>query len=102
MSTYDAGSVVIVDDKIELTKFSGGGGRNIMNLIRSIDIFESLNNYTLSADFYLAEGVELINNFPIAGEEFIELAFYTPSRKTLKYKFFIESITRFTLAAIVI
>ena len=93
MATYDAGSVIVVDDKIELTKFSGGGPLNIMNLVRSVDIFESLNNYTLSADFHIAEGIELINNFPIAGEEYIELTIQTPTRKALKYKFFIESIS---------
>lgn len=93
MSLYDTGDVIVTNDEIMLYSFNRSNKLNIFNLIRSFDIFESLSNFTVSADFYIAEGVELFNNFPLAGEEWIELEIQTPSRKKIKYEFFIESMT---------
>ena len=91
--TVDTGDVILIGDEIMLYNFTESKKQNILNLVQSFDIFESLNNYTVSADFYISEGVELVNNFPIAGEEWIELSIQTPSRKVISYKFFIESMT---------
>lgn len=91
-SEKDVGHVDIVGDKIMLKTFNGGNELNIINLVKSFDIYESLDNYTVSADFYLAEGIELVNEFPLGGEEFVELTFQTPTRAAIKYKFFVESV----------
>lgn len=92
MSVFDAGSVRIVDDEITLTKFGGGEKLNIFNFVSSFDVFESLENYTVSADFYLADGIDLVNEFPIGGEELITVSFETPSRKTITYEFFVHRV----------
>lgn len=89
---YDISDVIIANDEILLSKFSGGESRNIYNLVTQIYLHESLTNATLSADIYLAEGIELINNFPMNGEEFIEFTFQTPLRKEITVKLFVESI----------
>ena len=92
----DASHVDIVGDQIILTTFSGGNKLNIRNHVKSFDIFESLDNYTIQADFYIAEGIELMNEFPLGGEENIELTIQTPQRKALTYKFFVESVQALT------
>jgi hypothetical protein len=89
---YDVADVIIEGDEIILTDFSGCRFQNIFNLVQSIDIFESIYNHTLQADFYIGEGIELLNYFPVAGEEFIKLSFRTPNRKLLTYEFMVESI----------
>jgi len=88
----DPAHVEISGGKIMLKTFSGGKELNIMNHVRSFDIFESLDNYTITADFYIAEGIELINEFPLGGEETIELTIQTPGKAAATYKFFVESI----------
>ena len=88
----DAGHVDIVGEKIMLSTFSGGKQLNIRNLVQGIDIYESLDNTCLQADFYIAEGIEFTNEFPLGGEENIELTIQTPSRRALTYKFFVESV----------
>lgn len=92
----DASHVDIVGDEIILKTFSGGNKLNIKNLVKSFDIYESLDNYTIAADFYIAEGIELMNEFPLGGEETIELTIQTPTRRALTYKFFVESIQGLT------
>jgi hypothetical protein len=90
----DVGDVNI--DSVRLFNFTGSTDEDIYPLINRIDIFESLMNYTLSADVYVAEGVELLNNFPMNGEEFIRFTIQTPERKKINYEFFVESIENVT------
>lgn len=92
MALYAEGDILIPNDSIMLKRFGGSGGQNIFNLVRSIDIYESLTNYTVSADIYIAEGVDLINRFPMAGEEEIEITFQTPSREQITYNFLVSKI----------
>jgi len=91
-SEKDVGHVDIAGNKIMLKTFNGGNELNIINLVKGFDIYESLDNYTISADFYIAEGIELVNEFPLGGEETIEISFQTPTRDTVSYKFFVESV----------
>jgi hypothetical protein len=88
----DAGDVEIVGNKIMLYTFNKGNELNIYPQVKGFDIYESLDNYTLTADFYIAEGIDLVNKFPLGGEEFIEISFRTPSRETVSYTFFVESV----------
>ncbi len=59
MAQKDPAHVEISGGKIMLKTFSGGKELNIMNHVRSFDIFESLDNYTITADFYIAEGMDM-------------------------------------------
>ena len=92
----DVADVNIVGDKIMLYNFNRSKSQNILNLVNHIDVYESLLNNTLSADIGISEGIELLNNFPMNGEEFIEFSIETPSRKTITYSFFVESIESIT------
>jgi hypothetical protein len=92
MSAKDVSDVEISGKKIMLKTFSGGNELNIYNIVKGFDIYESLDNATITADFFIAEGIDLVNKFPLGGEEQIEVSFKTPSRKTIKYKFFVESV----------
>lgn len=81
-------------DNVILSNIAGSEPKDISNIIQQIDIYESLNNYTLSADIYVAEGIELMNNFPLKGEEFVQFSIQTQDRKKVKYNFFVESIKK--------
>lgn len=88
----DVGDVEIVGDEIVLYNFARALRVNIIKHVTAINIYESLENNTLQADFQLAEGIELVNNLPIMGEEWIDIAIRTPERRICRYKFFVESV----------
>ena len=92
MSVFDVGSVLIGNKEITLSKFNGSDPFNIYSQVRSFDIYESLDNSTVVADFYLADGIDLINKYPLGGEERISLTLQTPGLSSIKYDFLIESI----------
>lgn len=91
-NVYDAGKVIIVGKKIKLKKFSGSDELNIYAQVSSFDIYEDLDNYTVTADFYITDGIELINNYPLGGEETIEITLQTPSKGAISYTFMINAI----------
>lgn len=92
MQNIDAGDVDIVGDEITLIDYNQTRSLNIINHVVGFDIYESLENNTLQADFHISEGIELMNLFPIVGEEWIQIAIRTPTRKTNTYKFFVQKI----------
>lgn len=80
--------------EIRLQNFNRQKDYDITALVESINIYESLVNASLSADIYLAEGVELIDRFPIIGEEYITLSLQTPDREKINFEFFVDSIQK--------
>ena len=46
----------------------------------------------MSAEFFLADGIDLLENFPLGGEEIIEVTFKTPTREERTYEFLVESV----------
>lgn len=92
MSTLPYETADVVCESVMLYNFNRSTKRDIMPLITEIDIYESMLNNTLSADIGISEGVELLNNFPMNGEEFVEFTIQTPNRKTITYSFFVEAI----------
>lgn len=92
MAHYDAGDVIIPGNQIWITTYSGGNSENIFHLVRSFDIYESLDNFSLCADFYVADGIELSNYLPVGGEERIIFSMQTPDRKLCSYNFLVESV----------
>lgn len=89
---FDVGDTLIPNKEITLYSFNKSKKLNIYPQVTGIDIYESLDNYTITADIYIADGIELMNNFPVGGEEIIEMSFQTPNRDELTYEFFVESI----------
>lgn len=93
-----AGSVVIgslEDPSIILKTFDGSVQLNIFNLVHRIDIWESIDNYTLYAEFIIIDAVELIDQFPLVGEEIIEMTLMTPAtqRPEITFEFLVDQIT---------
>lgn len=82
----------VILNEIRLYNFTRSENKDIYSLVSSIDIYESLTNNTLSADIALSEGVDLLNQFPMNGEEFVVFSFQTPTRKTISLDLFVESI----------
>lgn len=92
MAVVEPGSVDI--DSIQITTFNGGNPNEIKHLVNGIDIFESLDNYTLTCDIIVQEGIELLNYLPAGGEEKVTFKIKTPQNgKEIQYDFFVESIT---------
>src|SRR6056300_1310261 len=92
MSALDVSDVIIPNKEIWISPFGSSRVHNMYPQVQGIDIYESLDNFSLTADFFLEDGIELINNLPIAGEEEVELTIQTPSRPSCTYKLFVESI----------
>ena len=92
---YDVATTLFPNKEIMLYSFDKSKKLNIYPQVKAINIFESLDNFSLVAEFFIADGIDLMNNFPLGGEEIIELTFQTPERRSVTYSFLIESIQGF-------
>lgn len=95
MSANDEGRVKINggSQQIIMTNFSGSKTINLMPYLSGFDINESIYNATYTAVFYFNDGVDLIDNFPILGEEFIDLTFNVETRNEKTYRFFVQGVS---------
>lgn len=86
-----AGEINIVN----ATLFSLSGTKlNISNQILTIEIYEDMFSPFTSANIVLSESIDLINLFPLIGEEYIELNLVTPTSKVpIKNVFYIYKIS---------
>jgi len=91
MST-DVGSVDILEQTIWLYKFPDIDPINIYNLVTGIDIYESLDEHCMQCDIYVNDGIDLLDYFPVGGEEVVEFAIQSEGRKECAYKFFVERV----------
>ncbi len=60
---------------------------DIMGQVSAIDVYESIFSPTLYAEFFLIDGIDLLNTFPIVGEEQIELTFKSSTNEPKTYTF---------------
>jgi hypothetical protein len=98
-STVIEGEIDIVGQKINLYKFNKTGAPiNIYPQVTSIEIYESIYNYTLTCDVVMQDGIDLLNHFPIAGEEIVEFSIQTPGKRELSYTFLVESVVDYKIA----
>lgn len=79
---------------IKLQNFNRNKEYDIINQVNKFNIYESLINSSLSADFYIVDGIELVNRFPLLGEEFITVTLQTPNREKINFEFFVDSIQK--------
>ena len=89
----ETGELEIIGEKIVITTYTGGNPQNIYHLVSTFDIYESVQQNSVVADFVVLDGIELQNYLPIGGEEWISLQIRTPGRKTINYKFFVHTVT---------
>lgn len=86
-----AGEINIVSAK--LTSLSGFN-LNIVNQIMSIEMYEDLFSPFITANIVISESIDLMNNLPFIGEEYIELHLVTPtSLVPIKSVFYIYKIS---------
>lgn len=99
MSTklIDVGDVKV--SEIMLYNFNMTKELNIYPQVKGIDIFESVDSYSVVGELYIADGIDLINNFPIGGEEIITVTLETPERTEITYEFMVESIAGMSINA---
>lgn len=75
---YDPGDVKILG--IKLTNYNGSATRDIRGQILSCSIYEDMEQPSIFAELLLRDGVNLVKDFPILGEEMLEISFITPGR----------------------
>lgn len=63
---------------------------NIRELVREINIYEHLENTTLSGNIVITDATNVLQNFPVTGYERLEFKLETPGLKT-GYDFSVES-----------
>ncbi len=92
MSTFKPGTVEI--KKIYLSSSDGTRGYPLNEQCRSIDIYESILSPIVYGEFMIQDSIDMLRNFPLLGEEFIELEFAIPKSSTVNiYKLHVKSIT---------
>jgi hypothetical protein len=72
---------------ITLTSSSSGQSLNIINQVVAINIWESILTPTIYAELVIYDPIDLLNFFPIRGEETIDLEWQTPGAETRNYTF---------------
>jgi hypothetical protein len=76
------GSIQI--DEIILTNYNGSRKTNITPIVMEFNIYESMNKPFVTASFVIHDAVALVTQFPIIGQEVIQIKFKTPGNAFLK------------------
>ena len=91
-NTYIQSGAVDVKS-INLSDLSGKKNYNVTGQILSFNIYEDMLFPAVRADFLFSDALGLITEFPIIGEEIINVEFVTAGYdETLKYKLHVKSI----------
>lgn len=90
-SGYVAGDIEI--KKLLLKTEDGCREYDLKVQAKKIDIYESILYPTIYAEIRIVDSIGLLNEFPIIGEEFVEIEFNTPGTDcTSKYTLFVNEI----------
>lgn len=88
---YEAGDVKIIDVRIKSR--STGGEVALLDQAISFSIFEDITQPSLVAEFIIQDGINLLHDLPIIGEEDITVEFVTPGLpKPIKFVFQVVTI----------
>lgn len=80
-------------DKLELVKIDGSKRISIKGFAQTLDIYEDIMYPTIHADLVLLDGVELKTEFPIIGEEYVDIEFTSKKlNEPLKLRLFVCQI----------
>ena len=94
---YEAGDVELVS--VKLTNSDSTATVDLKGLLLNLSIFEDIEQPTIYAELLLNDGLNLVKDFPIIGEEDLEVVFFTPGRdKMTTYKLRTFSIQGVTVA----
>jgi hypothetical protein len=91
MKQYEPGDIRIIS--IKLTNTNKSASVDIRAQVMSLSIFEDIEEPTIYAELMMVDSINLVKDFPIIGEEDIEIVYVTPGRdKPTKYNFRTYSI----------
>lgn len=86
MKQYEPGDIKVIS--IRLTNTNKSASIDIRAQVISFSIFEDIEQPTLYAELTMVDALNLVKDFPIIGEEDLEIVYITPGReKPSKYKF---------------
>lgn len=83
-----------------LKSIDGSRSTDISNQCLSIDIFESILSPIVKAELQIYDPVDLLQSFPVQGEEYVEFDFQTTGLdKSIKVKLFVVSVEQIAIEA---
>lgn len=94
--TYHDGD--LTHSKITITSIDGSKSVDMTNQCHSIDIFESIISPIVKAELHVYDAIDLLQTFPIQGEEYVEFSFKTSTlEKDVKCKFVVVSVDQISI-----
>jgi hypothetical protein len=79
--------------KLHLYSDDGTRGYPLNEQCKHIDIYESILSPVIYAEFIIMDSIDLLRNFPLLGEEYIEIEFALPKSNTItSYKLHVKRI----------
>ena len=92
LKAYEPGDVKLIS--IKLTNGNKSAIADIKTQTIAISIYEDIEQPTVYAELAISDGLNLVKDFPIIGEEDLEVSFVTPGRDNITtYKLRVFSIT---------
>jgi hypothetical protein len=90
--TYNAGDVEI--KMLDLVSLDGKKRQSMISQVASFDVYESVMLPVMYCELLVKDGINLLEKFPIVGEEYIEIEFKNPELNSVQYfKFKVASVT---------
>lgn len=78
---------------ISLVSHDGSKAMDMMQHVKTVDIYESILNPTVFAEFGIADSIGIEQDFPLKREEYMQIEFKTPSSSvSTKYKLRVRDI----------
>ena len=72
--------------KVQLTNEAGTKTYDMMNQVKGIELYESILSPVIFCELVVQDSINLHQNFPIIGEEYVSITFKTPKHpKTVTY-----------------
>ena len=89
---YDPGDIKILS--IRLTNYDKSAISDIRGQVISMSIYEDMEQPSVYAELILKDGVNLVKDFPIIGEEDLDISYITPGRdKPSLFKLRVYTVT---------
>lgn len=82
---------------VELVDWAGKNVINILPQIVNLSTFESINEPLMRAELVITDMIDLFNNFPLIGEEFIIVIFEPEDGIQVSMPFFVEYVEKIQL-----
>lgn len=83
----------IIIHKASIESMSGSNGlKNIMGQLKEISIYQSILNPVMTAEFYMFDGIGLLTQLPIIGEEYIDISLSMPEQDPIDLRFRVVSV----------